>query len=153
MKSDGMKHGENPGEVSINESPERVVWESEQWIALMDKHPIVEGHVLVLPKKEASHITELDDTQLRSLGEAIQEVSVLLVKAYGPGLLVSMKCGEGSARTISHLHFHIIPRKKGDRLWNGSKSRIVLDRTSGFPRLDVPEKELSKTARKIRGDL
>jgi diadenosine tetraphosphate (Ap4A) HIT family hydrolase len=147
-----MKHGENPGEVSINESKERVVWESEHWIALMDRYPIVEGHVLILPKRETSHVTDLDDKQLNSLGEAIQEVSVLLVKSYGPGILVSMKCGEGSARTISHLHFHVIPRKKGDRLWRGDKSCVVIDRTSGFPRLKVSEKDLNRTASRIRGD-
>lgn len=150
-----MKHreqGENPTEVSINENPERVIWESGSWIALMDRHPIVEGHVLILPKKEANHITELDEEQLKSMGEAIKEVSSMLVNAYGPGLMVSMKCGEGSARTISHLHIHVIPRKKGDRLWDGDKSRIVLDRTSGFPRLDASENELKQTAKKIRGE-
>jgi diadenosine tetraphosphate (Ap4A) HIT family hydrolase len=62
-----------------------------------------------------------------------------------------MKCGEGSARTISHLHLHLIPRKRGDRLWDGDKSRIVLDRTSGFERMETSCEELKATAKKIRG--
>jgi diadenosine tetraphosphate (Ap4A) HIT family hydrolase len=147
----GIKHAENPGEVSINEDPSRVVWESEHWIAILDKYPLVEGHVLILPKKEVSHITELDDAQLDSMGSAINSVSSKLSRTFGPGILVSIKCGKGSARTISHLHIHVIPRKKGDRLWDGDKSRVVLDRTSGFPRLNVSDEELKETARKIRG--
>ena len=41
-------------------------------------------------------------------------------------------------------------RRKGDRLWDGEKSRIVLDRTSGYSRLAVKDDELIETARKIR---
>gem|GEM_PF-2366186 len=145
-----MSHRNNPTEVSINEDPERVIWDSEHWVAILDKYPLVEGHALILPKKAVNHITELDDEQLKSMGKAMKEVSAMLVKTYGPGLLVSMKCGSGSARTISHLHIHVLPRKAGDRLWDGGRSKIALDRTSGFPRLDVPEKELAATARKIK---
>jgi len=150
IKGDYMSHGDNPTEVSINEDPERVVWESEHWIAILDKYPLVEGHVLILPKKAVNHITELDDAQLNSMGTAVKEVSSMLVKTYGPGLLVSMKCGRGSANTISHLHIHVIPRKAGDRLWEGKRSTIVIDRTSGFPRLEATAKELAGTARKIK---
>lgn len=148
-----MKHGRNPTEASISENKDMVIWESSQWIAMMDRYPIVEGHALILPKKHVSHITDLDEAQSKSMGDAIRQVSLMLKQTYGQGLLVSIKCGKGSARTISHLHIHLIPRKNGDRLWDGNRSRIVLDRTSGFKRLDVTEDELRSEAKKIRGDL
>jgi len=141
----------NPTEATIR-NPEFKVWESEGWVAMLDRYPIVEGHTLLMPKREVAHVTELNDDEAASMGAAIKTVSGMLKGAYGEGLLVSMKCGEGSARTISHLHVHLIPRKSGDRLWDAGKSRIVLDRTSGFPRLDVSGDELKETLKKIRGE-
>ncbi len=143
---------ENPTEATIDENPELVIWESKHWVAMLDKYPIVEGHTLILPKKEISHVTELTDEVAEDMGLAIRKIAEMLKRVYGSGILVTMKCGEGSARTVSHLHIHVIPRKRGDRLWDGDKSRIVLDRTSGFPRLESGEEELKKVAEKIRGE-
>lgn len=145
-----MKHKGNPGEASLNEEPWLRIWESDNWVAILDKYPIVEGHVLILPKTEVSHLNELSKDQLIEMGPAIKHVSMMLTKVYGEGILVSIKCGKGSARTVSHLHIHVIPRRAGDRLWDGSKSRVVLDRTSDFPRLDLTDDEMKSIADKIR---
>ena len=150
MKGYDMKHKGNPGEVSINEEPWCKIWESGRWVAILDKYPLVEGHALILPKRKASHLNDLDEEQLREMGPAIKHVSMMLTKAYGEGILVSIKCGKGSARTISHLHIHVIPRKAGDRLWDGDRSRIVLDRTSDFPRLEMSDDEMKAIAEKIK---
>lgn len=143
---------ENPSEATIDENPKRRIWEGEHWVAILDKYPLVEGHSLILPKKEIDHITKMSKEQEESMGHAISEVASILKRTYGEGVLVSIKCGKGSARTISHLHIHVIPRIAGDRLWNGDSSKIVIDRTSGFDRLEPTEEELFDVAKKIRGD-
>jgi len=141
----------NVSEASIGTNPELMLWESEHWAAMLDIYPVVEGHSLILPKRPVEHVTGLRDDEIKSMGEAIRKVSGMLKKTYGPGLLMTMKCGEGAARTISHLHIHVMPRRRGDRLWDGGKSRIVLDRTSGFPRLEMDRDKLKSVAKRIRG--
>ena len=140
----------NPTEATIEENPGLIIWKSKHWVAMLDKYPLVEGHTLMLPKRDVKHVTRLNKAELEDMGQAIAEVTSMLNRTYGPGTAVYLKCGEGSARTISHIHIHIIPRKMGDRLWDGDKSRIVLDRTSGFKRMEPDSEELKMIADKIR---
>ena len=72
-----------------------------------------DGHVLVIPKKHYESIIKIPS----SISKELIEHSSLLIKAlrnYNDGCNMLLNDGKYAGQKVSHLHFHIIPRNKGD---------------------------------------
>ena len=50
--------------IITGEIPSHKIAENENFIAFLDVMPLVEGHVLVVPKKEVDYIFDLEDELL-----------------------------------------------------------------------------------------
>lgn len=89
-----------------------VLLEADDYLCLLDKYPVNEGHALVLPKTHLQHLGEINDSSLYEfLEQAIAEVR----QQYAPdGMNIGLNDGPAAGQTISHLHWHIIPRYEGD---------------------------------------
>ena len=74
------------------------------------------------------------------------------MKNYWPDLSISNSNGKGASQEVPHYPMHFIPRSKGDRLWDGDRSKLVFDVSSEFPRLEVPKEEINQLAKKLMGD-
>jgi histidine triad (HIT) family protein len=123
------------GEISSHK-----IYESNLFIAFLDVSPITEGHAVLIPKRHFEKVHGLNEAECTQLGKAIFSASMILERKYGSNINLSNTSGEHASQSVAHFHFHLIPRRKGDRLWVGEQSRIVLDRSSGFERL-VPSNE------------
>lgn len=98
-----------------NPDSSQVLREFECCIALWDKHPVTEGHVLLVPRRHVHDIFELEHGERAALMAAIGEVKDLLAERYGPdGFNIGFNVGEAAGQSIDHAHVHIIPRRKGD---------------------------------------
>ena len=131
-----------------------MVHENGCWSSFLDSQPVTEGHTLVVPKRHAERFQDLNREEVESFGHAMEETVRLLTKAYGEGINIYSTSGKGTSTSVPHFHVHVIPRRAGDRLWEHGRdqSRIVLDRSSGFPRLPVTGEELRRIAVKITGE-
>ncbi|MBN1410106.1 MAG: HIT family protein [Spirochaetales bacterium] len=93
-----------------------MVYQDDICSAFMDKQPINKGHVLVIPNKHISSVLELDEeTSCRMMQTAIKITGALKksdIKAEGINLFFSE--GEAAFQEVFHVHFHVIPRYKGD---------------------------------------
>lgn len=94
------------------------VYEDEVALAFMDIFPQAEGHTLVIPKDvEARNLLEMPQEKLGPYMERVQKVAIAVEKALQPdGLVVTQFNGAPAGQTVYHLHFHIIPRREGERL-------------------------------------
>ncbi len=91
------------------------VYENERTIAFLDINPWVEGHTLVVPKNHVERLDELEKDDLISTFSAIKEVMRLLtLKLKAEGFNLVLNQGRVAGQEISHLHFHVFPRKWGD---------------------------------------
>lgn len=84
--------------------------------AVLNLYPYSNGHVLVVPKRHVSELSELsDDERLECLGLA-EEIMAGLRRALKPhGFNMGMNLGRvGGAGIPGHLHLHIVPRWLGD---------------------------------------
>ncbi len=115
--------------------PAQKVYENEHFIAVLDAHPIVMGHVLLISKRHCEGISELSAEELNSLGPAIGTITQRIKQKSEASFSIYNTSGKGASQSVPHFHFHIIPRRKADRLWSKGKSKIVLDKSSGFMRL------------------
>jgi histidine triad (HIT) family protein len=95
-----------------------IVYEDDEFLALMDAYPLTTGHCLVIPKRHHERLDELtakSRAKLFNIGNKIidaQKKAGLGVN--GTNLLVND--GKAANQTVPHLHLHLIPRESGDLL-------------------------------------
>ncbi len=95
------------------------IYEDENFIAVLDKNPVVEGHTIIISKKHFRNLLDLPNTLGNELLEAIKEISLKLIGAgKAEGVNVISNNEPVSGQVIFHTHVHIIPRKKDDGLKN-----------------------------------
>jgi len=92
------------------------VYEDENVVAIMDIKPITRGHVLVIPKRHAELLTELDPhlagemmIAARLMGKALKN-SKFDIK----GVNYLMSDGAAAGQEVFHVHLHVIPRYRND---------------------------------------
>src|SRR5438477_12370132 len=96
--------------------PASVVYSDSTVMAFMDIQPIVPGHLLVIPKRHAELVSDLQSGE----GSACWVIAEMLDKAIrGSGLRVDgvnifVADGEAAFQDVPHFHIHVIPRFAGD---------------------------------------
>ena len=129
-----------------------IVYEDDLCMAIMDKFPLGEGHVLVLPKAHGVLINELEKTtqaHLFSIGSQIVEAQ--RKAGFGvKGTNFLLNDGKAANQTVPHIHLHLIPRKKGDLL--AAIPKLALHVTGLFGR-SAKRDTLSQQAEAIKQHL
>ncbi|HEY0896526.1 MAG TPA: HIT family protein [Sphingobacteriaceae bacterium] len=119
------------------EIPAHKVAETERYLAFLDVNPLVEGHVLVIPKKEVDYLFDLDD-------EAYAEL-MLFAKIVAEGVKKAIPCKRVGVAVIGlevpHVHVHLVPLNQ------------MNDINFSRPKLHPSGEELAATAAKIRESL
>lgn len=101
------------------EIPAHVILEDENYFAFLDVFPLVEGHVLVIPKKEVDYLFELDDETLAGLFTFAKRVAVAVGKA-----IPCRKVGVSViGLEVPHAHVHLVPLQQVDDM-NFSKPKL-----------------------------
>lgn len=96
------------------EIPSVKVYEDERTLAFMDVMPQADGHVLVIPKEDASDILELSEAGAQALITTTQKMACAVKKAMSaPGVMLAQLNGAASGQSVFHVHFHVIPRFSG----------------------------------------
>ena len=84
--------------------------------ATLNKFPYNAGHILVIPYRKVSDITELSEEESRDLWCSIIKAEKLLKKTIHPdGFNIGFNLGAAAGAGIpEHIHCHIVPRWNGD---------------------------------------
>ncbi len=125
------------------------VHEDDVCIAFMDIHPLGKGHVLVIPRRHAQKLDELD-TRSRMHLYAVCDRIVAAQRLAGFGVNGShllLNDGKAANQHVPHVHFHLIPRSGSDSL--GFFFRMLLHFTGLFG-LRTPARTLQLQADLIR---
>jgi histidine triad (HIT) family protein len=100
------------------EIPVTKLYEDDAVLAFLDIGPISDGHTLVIPKQHCTTVHECDPevlvdvwTRLGTIAEAV--ITAMDADAYN----VLSNNGVAAGQVVDHLHFHVIPRKVGDRVF------------------------------------
>lgn len=99
-----------------NDSNIARVYRDDTTVAFMDANPAVkEGHVLVVPVKHYSLLTEMPDEEFSHLALIVKKVAAAVKKAYNTdSVKIEIFDGKDTGGTVNHLHVHVIPRYAGD---------------------------------------
>jgi histidine triad (HIT) family protein len=99
------------------EIPCTKVFENDRVLAFMDINPLNDGHVLVIPKKHAATILQIDEADFTAVAAVVHKISAAIQKALKPdGINVLQLNGEAANQVVPHLHVHIVPRWSEDTL-------------------------------------
>ena len=107
--------------------PADIVAESERAVAFMDINPATDGHALVIPKRHARTIWDLDADDGRAVWMLTQDVARAIRTALDPhGLTLFVANEEAGWQDVFHFHVHLVPRWRGDELvkpWRPSDTK------------------------------
>lgn len=95
------------------EIPSTIVYEDESVIAFKDLNPVAPVHILVVPKKHISALSEAEKEDIELLGKVLytcKEIAASLPEC-DDGYRVINNCGDNAGQTVKHIHFHIIGGK------------------------------------------
>ena len=99
------------------EIPACKVYEDDFTLAFMDVMPQSDGHVLVIPKVQATNLFEIAPDALNRLIVTTQTIAKAAQSAFNAdGVTVMQFNGAAAGQTVFHLHFHVIPRYEGKPL-------------------------------------
>jgi histidine triad (HIT) family protein len=103
----------------------RWITENEFFFVILALHPKVTGHALIISKRHAKDVTELNDYESQSLGSILVKTSKLLKQSLNAGKIYAMtmcehwepeeinpksKHGKKKPNTTEHFHLHLLPR-------------------------------------------
>lgn len=88
---------------------------NDTFLALFDRYPVSQGHVLLIPRRHAADLFNLSLQEQSDLFSLLREVRQILDGRFHPdGYNVGINIGEAAGQTVGHLHVHVIPRYGGD---------------------------------------
>ena len=123
------------------EIPSFKVYEDENVFAFEDINPIAEGHTLVIPKKHARDLWEIDEESLTSVQLASKKIISAINRALKPSGVAAIQLnGESVGQSVLHYHLHLIPRMPGN-------PRLPI---SGWEMVPGDMDKIKETAEKIR---
>jgi histidine triad (HIT) family protein len=117
------------------EIPAEIIYEDEHVIAILDKFPSMDGQTLVVTKRQAPYMFDLEETEYHALMDATKKVSKALDKAFN----TIRTCAVIEGFEVPHIHIRLYPCKT---------ESLVLS-----PRREASDEELKIVAEKVRGFL
>jgi histidine triad (HIT) family protein len=103
--------------IIAGELPAQIVDQDEQTIAFMDINPATRGHALVVPRRHARDLLEIEADDLEATILAAQRLAGKMSDRLGAdGVNLLNSCGRAAWQVVFHFHIHAIPRYQGDPL-------------------------------------
>ena len=118
------------------------IYENEHVLAFLDVGPVSEGHVLVILKQHTARMDLTDSLVMAELAKVLPKLAGSVKDAMAAdGYNVLCNNGASAGQVVEHMHFHIIPRKENDGVFNQ------------WPSFQYPAGKAEAIAEKIRQNL
>src|SRR5215212_4114715 len=114
-------------------APASIVYDDADLLAFLDIRPVTSGHLLIIPKRHAPFLADLDD----ATGARMFTIAMRLAQALRDsglrceGINLFLADGEAAFQEVVHTHLHVFPRFVGDTFridadWSITPSRTEL---------------------------
>ncbi len=101
--------------IAAGRAPASIVWQDERFVAFLDIYPVRPGHTLVIPRRHAPLLADLDG----DIGPLFVHAAALAAARRPSGLPCDdlnlvLNDGRAANQTVPHAHVHLVPRRRGD---------------------------------------
>ncbi len=95
---------------------QRIVDEDDLTVTMSDRHPVSQGHSLVIPRRHFASFFEATAEEQAALWAALHRAKANLDAKHSPdGYNIGVNDGAAAGQTVMHLHIHLIPRYLDDK--------------------------------------
>jgi len=105
-----------PDDQGLSDEDRLILRRDDLTMVMMNRYPYNNGHLLVAPLRHVSRLHQLTEDESREIMNWVTKSTVILQNIMRPdGFNVGLNLGrEAGAGFEEHLHFHIVPRWRGD---------------------------------------
>lgn len=92
-----------------------IVYRGNKIFIVMNKYPYNNGHVMLVPYRHITRFTELDNDEIIEIFDLLKRLESCYQKTMSPhGFNLGINIGIDAGAGYEHLHFHLVPRWRGD---------------------------------------
>lgn len=107
--------------IAAGEIPSYKCAESEDFYAFLDINPLVEGHTLVIPRREVDYIFDMEDEEIAAFQVFSKKVAIAIKNAFPCKKVAEVVLG----LEVAHAHIHLIPmQSEGDVDFRNEKLKL-----------------------------
>ncbi|MCL1862237.1 MAG: HIT family protein [Defluviitaleaceae bacterium] len=97
------------------EIPSHKIYEDNTFLVILDIFAATKGHALILPKRHATNLYELNEGESAELIPLAKKIAEKISNTLNPdGLNILQNNGKAAGQEVFHYHMHIIPRYNDD---------------------------------------
>ena len=119
--------------IAAGEIPSYKCAENDEFYAFLDINPLVQGHTLVIPRREVDYFFDMADDELARYQQFAKRVAIAIKKAFPCRKVAQVVLG----LEVAHAHIHLIPMQ--------TEADVDFRRE----KLKLSEEEMRQTADKI----
>lgn len=104
----------------ISKEKARIVAEGEHSFVILSNPRLMDGHVLVIPKRHVEKLSELEDYELKELMSKVVEFQEKILAKISKGCDIRQNYRpfqKQDSLKVNHLHIHLQPRELFDELY------------------------------------
>jgi len=90
------------------EIPADIVYEDEQCLAFRDIDPKAPTHILIIPKKEITKISDANAEDRELLGHLLLKAGDIARRESADNFRLVINNGEEAGQSVFHLHIHLM---------------------------------------------
>lgn len=95
-------------EIAKKNIPGNFLYEDDLVMAIMDIHPLCDGHIMIIPKDHYETVFDVPKDVLNHMYEVAEKLTPVLMKGTNEtGMTFSINYG--SKQEVKHLHMHLLP--------------------------------------------
>ncbi|HUV72522.1 MAG TPA: HIT family protein [Clostridia bacterium] len=125
---------------NLDKKRSRIVKEGKHVLVILSNPRLVDGHLLVIPKRHVEKASELGSKERKELFETVLEFQEKILSKFAAGCDIRQNYRpfqkQGDIK-VNHLHFHLLPREFKDELYQ----KCQIHETEIFRMLTEKEKK------------
>lgn len=100
-------------QIASGKLPARIVYQDDDVLAFHDIHPVAPTHILLIPTRHISNISETTTSDSSLLGKLLHVATSLAEKEnLGQGYRLVVNSGAHGGQGVFHLHIHMLGGRK-----------------------------------------
>jgi len=103
--------------ISLGDISSERIYENDSFFSVFDSNQKIRGHALVISKKHFVTTLDIPNNLGEDFLDCIKETASILMKKFNSdGFNIVNNNFDSAGQEVKHVHYHILPRKKGDRI-------------------------------------
>lgn len=99
--------------IIAGEAPAKIIYETDTILAFRDIRPAAPTHILIVPKKHISGLSDLEPEDAALMGEIVYTAKLIAEQEEtADGYRLVANNGRRAGQSVFHVHFHLFGGRK-----------------------------------------